>query len=229
MSRMLSLLNKQEFTLMVSLPRNDIELAKAAMRGGAQALKIHLNVHHHASGTNFGSFEQEKDNIAQIVAAAGDAPVGIVPGGSSFATEVEFEALKRLGVDFFDAYPTDAPAWTLSQRHLGRMLAAMETTTPAQIQGLVEMGLQMCEASIVNQSLYGTGLTAIDLANYHQLTAELDCPVMVPSQKKLRPEDVGLLRTAGLKGVLIGAVVTGHEPQSLEAATRAFRTEIDRL
>ena len=41
--------------LIASLPRNDPELARAALAGGADVLKVHLNVTHNASGVRFGS------------------------------------------------------------------------------------------------------------------------------------------------------------------------------
>ncbi|MDQ3813571.1 MAG: hypothetical protein M3347_06435, partial [Armatimonadota bacterium] len=105
MNRLLQRLQNESFTLLVSLPRNDVRLAEAAIRGGAQGLKVHINVHHHASGTHFGTFEEERAHIARIVEAAGAAPVGIVPGGAPFATAAEFAELAKIGVDFFDAYP----------------------------------------------------------------------------------------------------------------------------
>jgi hypothetical protein len=126
MNQLLQQLQNEPFTLLVSLPRNDVRLAEAALRGGAQGLKVHLNVEHFASGTRFGSFEEEHENIARIVEVASThhASVGIVPGGSSFATEEEFQKLAQLGIDFFDAYPSEAPPWTLTQKHLDVMLAA---------------------------------------------------------------------------------------------------------
>lgn len=44
------------FPIIVSLPRHDLDLAKAALAGGASAIKVHLNAHHRASGTTFGSY-----------------------------------------------------------------------------------------------------------------------------------------------------------------------------
>lgn len=223
MNRLLQQLQNQDFTLMVSLPRNDVELAQAAIRGGAQGLKIHLNVHHHASGTRFGSFDEERENITRILEVAGDAPVGVVPGGDPFATVEEFKALAEMGVDFFDAYPGDAPAWSLTQSHLGVMLAAFETGTMHTMQALQQMGMQMCEASVVNQSKYGTPLDALDLARYRELFEALHTPIIVPSQKKITPADLPALKRTGVRGLLIGAVVTGRDAEGIEAATRAFR------
>jgi putative N-acetylmannosamine-6-phosphate epimerase len=224
MNKLLDQLRHNDWTLLVSLPRNDVRLAEAAIRGGAQGLKIHLNVEHHASGTKFGSWEEEQENIARIVEAAGEVPVGIVPGGSPFATQSEFKAMSEAGIDFFDAYPADAPAWTLEQKDLNVMLAAFAGGTVEEVGALEQLGMEMCEASIVAQSDYGRELTALDLARYMDLSFFLDeAPIIVPSQKQIRPNEVPALQKTGVKGVLIGAIVTGREPDTLEAATRAFR------
>ena len=212
------------WTLLVSLARNDVRLARAALRGGARGLKIHVNVHHHASGTHFGSWEEEKAEIARIVEAAreADASVGIVPGGSPFATLDEFEDMARVGLDYFDAYPGEAPAWTLSQTSLDVMLAAYFGGTIEEMQSLQALGMSLCEASVVDQNLYGTPLSALDLAGYARLASALQCSVIVPSQKAITPADVPALRKTGVRGLLIGAVVAGREEDSIEAATRAF-------
>ena len=38
----------KKLVLIASLPRNDASLAKVALDAGADAVKIHINVHHHA-------------------------------------------------------------------------------------------------------------------------------------------------------------------------------------
>jgi putative N-acetylmannosamine-6-phosphate epimerase len=224
MNKLLHQLREDDWTLLVSLPRNDVRLAEAAIRGGAQGLKVHLNVDHHASGTHFGSWAEEKENLQRILEAAGEVPVGIVPGGTPFATLDEFREMAGAGIDFFDAYPADAPAWTLEQPYLNVMLAAYAGGTVDEIGALEQLGMEMCEASIVAQTGYGEDLTALDLARYADLAFFLDdAPIIVPSQKNIRPADLPALRKTGVKGVLIGAIVTGREPDTLEAATRAFR------
>lgn len=232
MNTLLNRLRTNDFTLLVSLPRNDVHLAQAALRAGAQGLKVHLNVEHFASGTRFGSFEEEKENIARIAEAAreADAPVGIVPGaGGAFASEDEFAQLAAMGVDFFDAYPFDAPPWALTQRHLDVMLAAYAGGPDDIMMFLERAGMTMCEASIVPHEEYGRELSALDIARYCQLAQSLETPVIVPSQKKVAPRDVPALKQAGVRGLLIGAIVTGREPESIEIATRAFRQACDAL
>jgi hypothetical protein len=224
MNQLLQRLQNEEWTVLVSLPRNDVELARAALDGGAQGLKVHINVEHFASGTKFGSFEEEGEELEKIVQAAKEysVPVGIVPGGTPFAAPEEFQQLAELGIDFFDAYPADAPAWTLQQKHLDVMLAAFHGASAEEMRALEQLGMTMCEASILSHEAYGTPLNTLDLARYRKLADTLKVPFIVPSQKKLLPSDQILLQRAGAQGVLIGTIVTGREAATIEAATRAF-------
>ena len=227
MNQLLNTLKTNDFTLLVSLPRNDVRLAEAALRGGAQGLKVHLNVEHFASGTRFGTLAEERESLARMVevAQAARVPVGVVAGaGGAFTSEDEFAQLAAMGIDFFDAYPFDAPPWTLTQRHLDVMLAAYAGGTSEIMRQLERAGMTMCEASIMPHEEYGRDLSALDIARYRELTNVLEtAPVIVPSQKKIAPRDVPALQGAGVKALLIGAIVTGREPESIEVATRAFR------
>lgn len=226
--KLLDRLTQEPWTTLVSLPRNDASLAQAALRGGAQGLKIHLNVEHFASGTRFGSFEEERANIEAILHEANGVSVGIVPGAnSSFTTREEFGELARMGVDYFDAYPFDAPAWTLTQGDLAVMLAAFHGSTNPEMLALRGLGMTMCEASIISHDDYGKPLTALDCARYRGLAATLrtlgiECPIIIPSQKALTPADLPSLVKTSAKGVLIGAIVTGRDAESIETCTRAF-------
>ena len=54
-------------------------------------------------------------------------------------------------------------------------------------------------------------------------------PILIPTQKDIRPNQVGSLKKAGAAGITIGAVVTGLEVQSLSEATAAFSEAISNL
>ena len=231
MNQAITLLTNSPFSIWVSLPRNDAELARAAVNGGAHGLKVHINVAHFASGTRFGTFDEERENLAEIVKIADGRPVGIVPvatndGEHSFASEAEFAALAELGIDFFDSYPADAPAWTLTPRHLDVMLAAPHGAPVAEILALQQLGMTLCEASILPHESYGQPLNAADLARYRVLCDALQVPVMVPSQKKITPADIPALKAAGARALLIGAIVTGRDAAGIESATRSFTSQL---
>ena len=225
MNQLHTQLTSKPWTLLVSLPRNDVELARAALRGGAQGLKVHLNVEHFASGTRFGSWEEERETMAQIVQLAREqgASVGVVPGANgAFASPDDFRGLEQIGVDYFDAYPFDCPAWALEQTDLSVMMAAFHGYDLAEFAGLESLGMTLCEASILGHDDYGKALTAHDVGRYAALVKSLNVPVIVPSQPKIEPHDVPALRKSGARGLLIGAIVTGREAESIEAATRSF-------
>ena len=192
MNQLLTQLQTDDFTLLVSLPKNDTELAQAALNGGARGLKVHCNVSHFASGTRFGSWDEERENIARIceLARARNASVGIVPGAlsgddSRFASEDEFTQMAQNGIDYFDAYPADAPAWTLQQESLDIMMAAYHGGALDELRVLELMGMTLCEASVMAHDEYGQPLSARDLATYRALCDSVKSPVIVPSQKRI--------------------------------------------
>ena len=228
MNQLLHQLQNNPFTLLVSLPSNEVALAEAALRGGARGLKVHLNVHHAASGTQFGTFAQEREVLTQIaqLAQTYEASVGVVPGGSPFADEDEFAQLAKIGIDYFDAYAADAPAWTLTQNHLDKMLAAHHGASMEIVKSLENLGMQICEASILPHEQYGQQLRVWDVALYGEICQALETPVIVPTQKKILPSEIKVLRHAGVKALLIGAVVTGDQADSIEKATAEFAHEI---
>jgi hypothetical protein len=215
------------FGLIVSLTRNDLELARTAVEAGADALKVHLNVHHHASGTLFGSWSEERAAITRIVKSV-EVPVGVVPGAQVVADDAELDEMAALGIDFWDTFVHHAPTRLLARQDLGCMMA-VNYQFPLERSPLVAaLGARVIEASIVPPEEYGSGLTARDLINYHVLARSVSpTPVVIPSQRRMTPGDVAFLKRAGAAGIVIGAIVTGHDAETLGEATRAFRRAID--
>lgn len=208
--------------LIVSLPANSPELARAAQTGGANALKVHLHVRHDASGTQFGSLAEERANLEQILALG--LPTGIVPGaGDCLPTPEEMQALTEMGLDFFDFYSHDTPAWLVGFAGMTRAVAINSPTQCDQLADLEELGFELIEAAIVPHEGYGKPLTVADLVAYRQVRLATSLPIIVPTQRALRPEEVPiLLRETGINALMIGAIVTGREPASLQAATERF-------
>jgi len=220
------------FHLLVSLPRNDIELARAALEAGAQGLKVHIGLHHHASGLSTGTLDEEADRIAEIVSLG--LPVGIVPGaGEGLATRDEMLRLAALGVDFFDLYSEDMPAWMLRMDECA-MSVMVAFSSQASPWGLIEHTADasrpsMIEASVLPHEAYGQQLVAADVSLYAEIVHRSGLPVVVPSQKAILPEEVAPLADAGVAALLIGAIVTGAEHASMADATGRFRAAVDRL
>ena len=74
-------ITNNKFSLVVSLPSNSLELAEAALEGGAMAVKVHCNVWHRASGHTFGSYAENREFLKKLIELCGDIPDGLVAGG----------------------------------------------------------------------------------------------------------------------------------------------------
>ncbi len=218
----------ERFILLVSIPRNELALARAAAEAGADAIKVHLNCEHFASGTRFGSWPEEKAVIAEIRKAL-DIPLGIVTGAEDLPGPEDLAEIRAAGFDFWDLFAHHTPPGYLDWPEMGRMVAVDPTWTPEFVGDLVGLGVQVIESSIIPRTHYRTRLTAADLARYAALVRAAGVPVVVPTQKAVQPEEVGYLHRVGARGLAIGAVVTGHEVEGLRRAVASFRQAIDAL
>ncbi len=217
--------------LVVSLPRNEPELAQAAKAGGADVLKVHINVHHHASNTHFGSLAEERLALKEILDVG--LPVGIVPGADeAMASRQDMLDLDQMGIDFFDAYVHQMPAWMLQmETGMSRMLAlsCQQWHTDFSL-GPCAARCDLIEASIIEPEGYGEPMTVADLCDYGRICRSYpEIPVFVPTQRRITPDELPMLQEMGVRGIIIGAVVTGHEATTIEQVTHEFADALHRL
>lgn len=221
---------KRPMVLIASLPRNDPELARAALDNGADVVKIHINVHHHASNTHFGTLDEEKANLEGILKVAKDRPVGIVPFGSPEDDAVTCSRLAEMGFDFFSFYLSNAVVGCLPPpEKVARMLALSVSDSIALAAGLDCLPIQICELSIMDGATYGQPFTYHDLLRYNVLRQLIKMPLVVPTQHVIKPESVRELAYTRVEGLMIGTVVAGNTIESWKQSTRAFRKAIDQL
>jgi hypothetical protein len=223
--------------LIVSLPRNEVELAVAAARNGATAIKVHMNVEHRANGTLFGGFAAEAETVRAIMRAV-EIPVGLMPGAdpACLPSNIELEQLAADGLSFLDIYSHHMPLRFID-------LSLKLVVAFSQFDGFVEpMFFQthmtwppgegrnriwMAEASICKPEDYGTAFTWHDFRRLRIMQEYVDCPLLVPTQKAISPEDAQWLKRVDAGGLMIGAIVTGNTADSIGAATAAYRRALD--
>lgn len=230
--RFADLMADQKFVLVVSLPANDLALAEAALDGGAHAVKVHCNVWHRASGHTFGTFSENKDFLKELVRLCGDVPVGLVPGTSeAFVTESELRELEEMGLDFISAYSHHLPAFAMDSPKITNAVAIGSDYTESVLDAVRDSDIAVLEASVVPGEAYGQDLTCADILRYSSIVRRTGKPCMVPTQKKIRPEDVKYLHRAGCRALMIGAVVFGQSPvpEEVREITAAFRAAVDAL
>ncbi|QQO11173.1 hypothetical protein [Breznakiella homolactica] len=225
------LIGANKFSLVVSLPANNLDLAKAALAGGAQAVKVHMNVWHRASGNTFGSFRENRKFMEELIAIAGQVPVGLVPGGEdAFINREEMLELESMGLQFFSSYAHHLPPFMMESTKLGKMVAIDYTYTQNTLDAVKASAIDVLEASIMPGDQYGKPLNYSDVLRYSDVAAKTGKPVLVPTQKKVLPSEIRTLRDAGCKAVMIGAIVMGNEsPGDCEKAAAEFRKAVDSL
>lgn len=209
------ILESESLPVMVSLPRNDIELAHAALRGGASGIKVHLNADHRASGTRFGSFQEELPFLRELSKLP--VPKAIMVGQEEVPSPSEMAELKAMGFEGFNLYLHHLRPWLL-ESGIRPILALGHAFTDQDLQKILAVRDAWIEASIADPNDYGKPLDEQDLHDYERIVRLSGRPVIVPSQKKITPADLPRLRATGIRGILAGVIVTGATPQSMETA-----------
>ena len=227
MARFADMLANHRLSLIMSLPANDPALFRAAFEEGADVVKVHINLEHRASGTHFGSLDQERDVLEEMLALA-RGPVGLVPGAAVETAARDLPLAAEMGFDFFSIYAHHMPVGVAAPDREW-MIACDGTYSLDEVKAMEAIGANVVEASIVPGTGYGCPLCARDLLRYHALTSATKLPVVVPTQRFIRPQEVQALAQTGVKGLMIGSVVTGRTEESIRQAVNAFRNAIDRM
>jgi hypothetical protein len=223
------LFKEKRFPLLVSLPRNGVDWALAAQDSGADAIKVHTSVTHPASGVDFPTLEEEASKF-EAMRKVLKIPMGVVPGVGVELERKEIDRMVELSFDFFDAFISQITPLILLEERIAPMLCILPDHTVEEAAIASSLPRVVCmEADIVRHEGYGKRASIEDLVRYKILSAAMSKPLVVPTQRALRPEEVPLLAEAGAGALMIGAVVTGMTLDGVSKATRAFRESIDHL
>lgn len=226
------LIEDKKFILIVSLPKNDIGLIKEALKAGADVIKVHINVSHFASKQKYGSFKEERHFLQEACALvkSQDKLLGVVAGdGGEYATDADLEAMADLGVDFISSYVEHAPLILLDKKDL-ELMAAVSFETLDYALEMQELGVDIIEASIVEHKEYHKDLSILDLCKYKRLTSLSNKPIIIPTQKNIKPSDIKLLANIGCKGIMIGSVVfEKNKDLSFYEVVKSYRDTINQL
>lgn len=208
-----------KFPLLVSLPKNDIALVDAALQGGADGVKVHLNCFHRASGNSFGNFSQEKTFLEQL--AAKKTRKFVMIGQETLPTEAEMSWLSEHGFEGYNLYLYHAQSHIFKSQ-MTPILALAHGFTSADIQKVLEVPNAMIEASIVDPNDYGKPLSQEDVEQYKKIYSHAKRAVIVPTQKNVTPEEIHQLKDAHVYALLMGVIVLGADAASIEKNVKRF-------
>ncbi len=218
-------LTQKPMKLIVSLPKNDPELSKVAFEAGADLVKVHINVEHRASKTCFGSLAEERKIFEKMLLEA-KGEMGIVLGDHTEAADRDYDEAVKMGFSFVSLYGHHMPARILCDKKAAVMMAADYTYLPEEIKAFETIGADILEASIIHPEGYGQMLNAKDLLRYKILCESTSLPVVIPTQRKIKPYELKILNEIGVKAIMIGAIVMGSEKESIEKAVYNFKEAI---
>ena len=222
------MLLKNKHSLVISLPANDAALARLSWQEGADAVKVHINVSHKASGRTFGSFAEEKDVLTQIISEA-KGPCGIVPGTDVGIVERDYASVISAGFNFISLYAHDMPLSLINDGQSVKMVAFDSSYDVSYLKYLSKIGADVLEASVMKPDSYGTRLSAKDLLVYSEICANTSLPVLVPTQRNIPVSEIQNLANCGVKATMIGAIVTGTTEETIKRAVAGYRNAIDKL
>jgi hypothetical protein len=205
---------RRALPVIVSLPRHEMGLAEAARDAGVDALKLHLNAWHRASGTTFGTLDQERAFFRR--AATLGLPLLVMAGQDRVPTETEMDELADLGVEGFNVYLDHLQPHLLRSR-LRPIPALSSDSPPEAVERVRAIPGAWVEASVTAFPDYGKPLSSDDLDRYRKVAAS-GLPTIAPSQKRFVADDVPKLRDAGVAALLLGVIVTGSTAETLAAA-----------
>ncbi len=226
MSKTVELLTKNEFTLVVSLPDNRYDFAKAAWEAGADAIKVHINVAHNASKTQFLELDFYKDVFDHILRDS-PVPVGIVIGNEVKLAEEALDEVLKMGFDFISLYGRDMPIALGYDRPIKTFYAIDAFYTLDLVKQISQSFVSdVIEASNLNPSNYGTSLSLETLLKYQQIVQASKLPVIIPTQHHIKPSEIKDLKLIGVKGLMIGAVVIGNSVESIFDAVKRYKESI---
>ncbi|WP_284141048.1 MULTISPECIES: hypothetical protein [unclassified Virgibacillus] len=212
----------KEMPIIVSLPENRVDLAEAAINAGADALKFHINVSHRASGNEFKGLDSYIDVFTEIRKIY-NGPLGIVISDDiNKVNQVDIAKLKEVGFSYFSLYAKDITSNLLLQNDLEKTVAVDDQFDPFRVKAIEQFDIKAVELSVVKKENYGKPLNFTDMVLYENYRKNTDLPLIIPSQKKLVPADMDILKQIGINAVMLGAVTVGTTVESIYQAVSEF-------
>lgn len=214
--------------LVVSLPANDVDLARAALDNGADVIKCHVNLTH-ASGRAFGTLADNRRAFDEIIGLG--KPVGLVPGAhDAMLTEQELRQADEMGFAFYNADISAAPPYLTRSR--GDFVPSIGGDRPDMfpewLPFLTAYPGDWIEASAVPLAGHRQPLRLQELLGLRHVAQLTERRIIVPSVRSLVPNDVAyLFDIPHVWAIMIGSYVTGHTHDGLGRATRQFRAALD--
>ncbi|OGC14938.1 hypothetical protein A2246_04555 [candidate division WOR-1 bacterium RIFOXYA2_FULL_37_7] len=204
MSRLLEIMKSHPLTLIVNLPKNDVEMAKAACDAGADALVISHS-------------ENDKEIINSVL-----VPVGLdLPRNKA----KELVPLLASDFDFMNFYP-EMLEYNINPGK-AKIVVLDESYSLDKLMTVSKEKIDAINAAIIPVRQTGKDLVVGDLQNYIAMAMSSNLPVIVPTQRSIKISEVSIIWDTGARGLLLTEVVLGASLKSMVKAIKEYRIAID--
>jgi hypothetical protein len=215
--------------LLAVLPRNDRELAEAAVRAGADAVALRVC----GAGTDLlketGDLAAEKLTIEETVIALRDrCIVGLVVGSNGAVATDELPKLVDVGVDFIAAYPHLTPANFLELTDLGRV-AILDQQSGTAARGINDLSIQAVLLRTDRPGDSPAGMTVLDVATCRSAADVIHRPIVAFPSWTVSAQDVEVLKNAGIEGLALVGPEPDASAETVEASIRPYAEIVGRL
>lgn len=216
------------FSLFGDLHANNRKFAVACEEGGSEAVVFHLNQDSLAGG-RFGGLELEEDSIRDALSIL-KIPVGISIGDTRQLLEQEWESIMSIGFSFVNMYAHHMPSFLWRDSRIEKIVSIGPGYILEQVKGLSEFDdVSAVVAALTPNQGVGMPLTLLDITTLKLISRLSIKPIYVPTQRKIQPQDIALLKEVGCKGLLITSTVYGDTDQTCREQVARYRDEIARL
>jgi hypothetical protein len=215
--------------LVAVLPRNDVSLAEAAVRAGADAVAFRVC----GVGTDIlketGGVEAEGQAIADAVAAIGDrAAFGVIIGSNGSINRDDLARLATLGIDFLAMYPHLTPASFLELTSVGR-LAILDSQGGNVVRGINDLSIQAVLMRAERPPDSPAGMTVLDVAAIRGAADGIHRPLIAFPAWQLAPDDLEVLKNAGIEAVALVGPAPDATAEVVESSIRPYRELVSHL
>jgi hypothetical protein len=215
--------------LLAVLPRNDRELAEAAVRAGADAVALRVC----GAGTDLlketGDLAAERAAIEETVAALRERSiVGLVVGSNGSIAPDELPKLVDAGVDFVAAYPHLTPADFLELSDVGRV-AILDQQGGAAARGINDLSIQAVLLRTDRPGDSPTGMTVLDVATCRSAADVIHRPIVAFPSWTVSAQDVEILKNSGIEGLALVGPEPDASAETVEASIRPYAEIVSRL
>lgn len=223
-------LKKNKFSILVSPFNSDLKLIDIFIKNGINIIKFHINITHPVSNYKFKNWDKEKENLINLILENPNITVGLVPGNiKEDIEEINYIELESY-IDFIDIFIDSFTTYYLNiPKNIEKVVAINRVLNKEELKILDYLKISAIEASIIDKFEYGLPLTLDDILNYSQLVNNSTIPVLIPTQKYIKPKDIKLLYEIGAKGIVLGGISLTTDYTKVEKNLYEFINEIIKL